>query len=272
MIRIFLIILTLTMMLISCGKNDFTSPYGNPELNTDNNVKQYTISIFPTDLNRYWIYESFSTDEQNNILNESLTYDSVVVSNQIKKLGKKCFVFITFNKNDNNYQKIREDYYFIENTQVWTPENWLDQFITDNLPINFLPLQDTNLIKILDIEDDLWRIYRIKLDQANIPNYPLVNVSGKADILCSWEGKTTVTTKIGKFEADEYLTTISMNLTLEIPFLGKQNIVIDREYTRFYVNKIGLIKAKLSSAKVSLPLIGDFILNGYEKTLINFSK
>ena len=262
------LIISLVFILLSCSDRYPSSPYDVYD-NNDNTVKTSSIDIFPTQKGNFWIYESFTLDTINNRIENSLTYDSVVVTEKNIVDNNKVWTFSTYNNSTGNYSLQNNDFYTIMDNQVWTPEVWINNLIGD-LPFSILPFSETELVKILDTKDDLWRIYRLNLENANIPNLPLGNINGKVDILCSWEGKININVLSKNVSADQYLTTMYFNISADVPFIGKLNINIERELYQYYVKNIGLVRSKLSTSSISFPLLGEIPLIGYEKNLIKY--
>ena len=267
MIKKVLFIISILFGLTACSERYPNSPYED-EFGFDENTSN-KLRLFPNEVGSYWIYEIYDLDSMNVKMNASKRYDSTVVEAELVKAGKTAKLFSTYTKNNTSYQKSVENYYAVERKKLLTLQSYLSKFF-QGVPIQLANFSNTEWITLIDSDDDLWRIYRMKLENVSIPNYPFITLNGKIEVLASWEGKKKMTFKGNTVDADEYLLTFEFDADITIPVFGKVNIGIDRELNQFYVNDIGLIYEKLSSSGLSIPLIGSINLNGYESKLISY--
>ena len=100
---------------------------------------------------------------------------------------------------------------------------------------------------------------------------PLLQMNGDVDVLASWEGPKDIKINNKTYKTEEYLFTIEIDLELTVPFLGKQNIHIERELYQYYVKNIGLVKSLMTSSSISIPILGEIPLNGIDKEIIKFN-
>ncbi len=264
-----IISILIALVLFACAEKP-NSPYAD-DYNTGNNT---TISnsksiYFPTDIGSFWVYQTYNLDSNNTIINGSKSFDSVIVSEKILKADKNSYHFITYNNKGGSYTKDADNYYYIEKDKVYTLQDYLNKFFA-GVPMNLLNFSSTEWIKIFDNEDDLWRIFREKLEDASIPGNQFLKMTGKVDILSSWEDIKDIKIGTKTVKAKEFLVTLDFNADINIPILGKQHLYLYRELYLYFAKNIGIVKEKMMSSSLSIPIIGDFKLAGFEKYLIKY--
>src|SRR3989339_746513 len=233
---LFLIYLVLFLILIlaGCSQRYPNSPY---EDENGNNIPQKgKISYFPDNIGSYWIYEKYELDTLNNRIKNSLSFDSVIVAGELLKSGKLASYFVTYNKQFGIYSLDNEKYYHIENSKLFSLQSYLEVFM-QGFPFDLSFFNDTAWVKIVDPEDDLWRLYRQKFDNQNV-GLPLTTLSGKMEILASLEGTKTFKIDGTNILTKEYLISFDFNGQLNT-FLGSLNIIIQRELYQYYADGIG---------------------------------
>jgi len=253
--------------LFSCSERYPNSPFYEDEdfISTKNKVR-----YFPDNIGSYWKYETFQLDTLNRIVLTSLEVDSIVVENELMKANKKAKQFVVYTMSDMTYQKTNEFFYSIEGNKLFALQTYLSKFFK-GIPFQLANFSDNEWIKIVDPDDDLWRIYRLKLENVSIPNLPLGKMNGKIDILASWEGKKNIIINGNSVVTDEYLITFEFNADLTIPIFGNLSIGIERELYQYYANDIGLVYENLSSSSLGFPIFGNIELPGYQSKLIEFN-
>ena len=264
--RIFTYLIFLTMIL-ACSERYPNSPYIDDGNNIDNKT---TPRYFPNKVGSYWIYETYQLDTLNQVVKTSMSYDSVIVVTELMKAGKKAKQFTKYSKTTGTYQKNGDNFYSLEGTKLFALQTYLTKFF-QGIPFSFINFSANDWIKIVDPDDDLWRVYRMKFDNTTIPNLPLGTMTGKVDVLASWEGKKNINIDGHSFEADEYLITFSFNGDVAVPFINSLHISIERELYQYYANDIGLVYESMSSSAISFPLLGNINLPGYQSRLIRFN-
>ncbi len=264
-----LILSFMILGLIACSERYPNSPYYD-DSDTQGNSLKNKVRYFPDNIGSYWVYETHQLDTLNRIVATSLTIDSIVVENELIKAGKNAKQFSVFSRSDINYKKSDDLFYAIENNKLFTLQTYIAKFFK-GIPFQLVTLSENEWIKIVDPDDDLWRIYRLNLDNVTIPNLPLVKMNGKIDILASWEGKKNLNINGKSIETDEYLITFEFDADLTIPLLGTLNIGIERELYQYYANDIGMVFESLSSSSVAFPVMGSINLPGYESKLIKYN-
>ncbi|MFC2131026.1 hypothetical protein ACFLSQ_06290 [Bacteroidota bacterium] len=258
-------------VLLACNEQYPNSPYADGTSgNNGKTIPTGKVKYFPDEAGSYWIYETFQLDSNNGKISNSISYDSVIVEGELLKAGKKAKLFVTYTKQSGNYSKELERFYSIEDKKLYSIQSYLGIFL-EGFPINIVNFSDEEWVKIVDPEDDLWRIYRLKFEDAGIPDMPFLQMSGKIDILASWEGTKTFNIKGKSVIANEYLMTFELDADIDIPLVGKLNISVDRDLYQYYADDIGLIQSVLSSSEVSFPLLGGVSLPGFESTIIRYN-
>jgi|GEM_PF-4498741 len=266
MFKYILFALILLIGLSACSERYPNSPY------TDDNGNGTTAKVryFPVSIGSYWIYETYQLDTMNRVDKTTKSFDSIFVEADIVKANKKAKYFIKYSKTTGNYQKSGEDFFALEGNKLYTLQTYLSKFFR-GVPFQLANFSSAEWIKIVDHEDDLWRIYRMKLVNTTIPNLPFVTLNGKIDVLASYEGKKKLNIDGKSIEADEFLITFEFDADMNVPFVGVLNIGIERELYQYYANDIGLVYENLNSSALSFPLIGNINLPGYESKLIRYN-
>ncbi|MFH1050320.1 MAG: hypothetical protein V1779_05235 [bacterium] len=269
MIKKILIPALIIFGLIACSERYPNSPYYDDTESNGNTVKN-KVRYFPDQIGSYWIYETYDLDTLDRIELTSLSIDSIIVESELMKANKKAKQFVRYSRSGLNYQKAGEFYYAIEGNKLYSLQTYLSKFF-QGMPYQLVNFSDSEWIKIVDPDDDLWRIYRMNLEDVSIPNLPFVKLNGKIDVLASWEGKETLNVNGKSIVADEYLITFEFDADLTIPLFGNINIGIERELYQYYANDIGLVFETLSSSALSFPVVGNINLPGYQSKLIKFN-
>lgn len=267
--KYFLLIFIITL-LIACTDHYINSPYPIDDFSNGKTPSSEKLKVFPNELYSYWIYDSIMLDSNNNIIQTSKSKDSVVVIGEILKSGYTSKIFSTFTGNFGIYNHEKDNFYTIDKSKLLTTQSYLSIFLK-GAPFNFINFSDEEWFTLVDIEDDLWRIMRMKFEDQNMPDIPFVTISGKVDILDSWEGKRMINVNGTDINTDEYLMTFDFIADITIPLYGSISISIQRELYQHYADNIGLVHEKLNSSGISLPLIGKINLPGFERTLTNYS-
>lgn len=256
------------LLTFACSEKP-NSPYTD-EFNSDNNGTINSNSeYFPTNIGSFWVYNDYNLDSNNIKIKSTKTFDSVIVSEKLLKAGKNAYHFITYHNNNGNYLMDGNNYFYTEKGKVYTLQDYLNKFFS-GVPMNLLNFNSTEWIKIFDNEDDLWRIYRQKLDDQSIPGNQFLKMTGKVDVLSSWEDIVDIKIAGKNVKAKEFLVTLDFNADINVPILGKQHLYLYRELYIYYAKNIGIVKEKMLSSSFSIPVIGDYKLPGFEKYLIKY--
>jgi hypothetical protein len=267
--KYFLLILILPV-LFACTDHYINSPYPDDGFSNGSTPSSGKLKVFPNEFYSYWIYDTFILDSNDSIIQNSQSKDSVVVIGEILKSGYMSRIFSTFTGNFGIYNHEKDNYYAVEGSKLLTTQSYLSVFL-EGAPFNFINFSDEEWITLVDTEDELWRIMRVKFEDQNIPDIPFVTITGKVDILDSWEGKRIININGNSINSDEYLMTFDFIANITIPLYGSISISIQRELYQHYAENIGLVHEKLNSSGISLPLIGSINLPGFERTLSNYS-
>lgn len=262
----YLLILTI---LVACSERNPNSPYINDD-GENTNTATSKARYFPDNIGSFWVYETFELDSMNQVMKQSLSYDSVIVESGIVKANRKSKLFTNYRKTTGNYQKNGENYYAFDGKKLLTLQIYLNKFF-QGIPFSFINFSANDWITIVNPDDDLWRVYRMKLDNTTIPNLPFGTMNGKVDVLASWEGKKNINIDGRSLSADEYLITFEFDGDIAVPFINTIHISVTRELYQYYANDIGLVYESMSSSALSIPLLGNINLPGYQSKLIRYN-
>lgn len=236
-----LIFCLITLSLISCDSGSSTSP---------NKSNPY----FPTGEGTYLIYETYELDADGEIVEDSKEIDSVVSVAPKSVDGKDAAVFERFLIDEGSTVKKGESYYFTDEIKIYFHVGE----IGSRLDTNIFPVDDffdEPWLPVIDIEDDLWRIYKKNLEDISIPGFGGVTIEGEIEVNGSKEG-------FEKIEFGGRSETAGVFL-METSFVGKLkfgNIILpitfEQDTRYFLVENIGaaIIKVDPVPDAFSLPI------------------
>ncbi len=169
-----LIFCFITLSLISCDSGSSTSPKeSNP--------------YFPTSEGSYWIYEVYDVETEGEIDEESKEIDSVVSVSPKRVDGKDASVFARYTIDEIFAEKTGESYYFTDDVKIYFHVGEIGSRLDTNIfPVN--DFFDEPWLPFIDIEDDLWRIYKKNLEDISIPGFAGVKIEGEIEVNGSSEG------------------------------------------------------------------------------------
>jgi len=106
------------------------SKFSYDDISGNNGNSSYKLRLFPDEVGSYWLYETYQLDTLNLKVEDSKTYDSVVVENELIKAGKNAKLFSTYSKSSFTYQKSSENFYTVEDKKLLTLQIYLSKFFS----------------------------------------------------------------------------------------------------------------------------------------------
>ncbi len=226
----------------------------NPCENAGSTSAMSETRYFPLSVGAYWIYRGTKIDSLGREIPESEEIDSAVVESSVFIAGKSAKEIVVYQIS--NAPKIKyKRYYHSENGAVWSLSSYLDIF-SEGIPFSLIPVDDSLWIKIYDENDDLFRLYRIYLDNNNLPGLPLKVDKGKAEIIKSYEKDINLDLMGRSFATQEWLSPFEFYAMGRAPFIGDYSINAVRDVREYYAKDVGVVKTVVGKLELSLPVAG----------------
>ena len=104
-----LLVISIFVLIYSCSEDNPNSPYNYPP------PPVKWSDYFPLKVGAYWIYETYKTDSNYVRLNDTATYDTILVDKIVTVKGKECYKILT-----NPGTKFpRDNYFYGEGSKVF---------------------------------------------------------------------------------------------------------------------------------------------------------
>jgi len=235
---------------------------------TDLTVKDSAIIIitpqsgfdyFPNKLGNYWIYERFTIDSNNNELSASRQVDSLVIKYTPKILGYVAIGLQTYRGG----ARVNDTSYYSQIGPI------LYQYRS---PINFPLIQlPRRWVKIADFVSGGWSVFDTTLNNASISGLPFT-VTGTIQANAVRTPNEQITVSGNQFTSQKVVISTIYNITLNQQFLPIPITfnTTSRE-TIWFVDKIGIVKSEVTSARIAIPIIGNIGIDGSRRNLLRYN-
>jgi len=235
---------------------------------TDLTVKDSTIIIitpqsgfdyFPKTLGNYWVYERFTIDSNNNELIASRQEDSLVIKYTPKILGYDAIGLQTYRAG----ARVNDTSYYSQIGPI------LYQY---RYPINFPLIQfPRRWMKIADFVGGGWSVFDTTLNNASAAGLPF-RISGTIQATATRTPNEQVSVNGNQYTSQKVVISTVYNITLNQQLLP---IPITFNTTSresiWFVDKIGIVKSEVTSAKIAIPILGSFGIDGNRRNLLRYN-
>jgi len=220
---------------------------------------QAGFDYFPKTKGNWWVYERFTIDSNNVEQQNTRQEDSLVIEYTPKILGLDAIGLQTYRAK----QRIADTSYY---SQVGP------SLYNYRSPINFPLLQfPRRWIKIADFIGGSWSVFDTTLNNASGTGLPFT-VSGTITSNANRTPNEQITVSGNQYTSQKIVISTIYNITLNQQFIPIPITfnTTSRE-TIWFVNKVGIVKSEVSTAKVSIPIIGNIGIDGNRRNLLRYN-
>ena len=263
------IILTLCLFMIlgSCSKNtNSTQP--------NNNTGGGGMSIFPTTINSYWVYNTYSLDSLGKLDTKvKPTFDSMVVAGNINILQKDAQIFRTFAQNATGANDTTDNYFYSTSNSINVHSSYFNN-LTKQFPALFQSYLNSMFkikeqwLLVVDADHLQWLVLDQPIDTgANIMGF---KVTGNIQIIGAQGNNKEIQIGGQNFTAKEYIMTFNFNGSImynSIPI----PLPITRKSHFYFVENIGMVENYTENSSFSIPLAGSYPIPGSDQVILKYN-
>ena len=211
-----------------------------------------TASYFQFKAGNYWVYKTDTLDFSNKVV--STLTDSTVDIGIITQFGKTTNKLTSY-CSDNS---IKDDYFSVDGNKLF---NYIDSISFNSL----LSLQMAKWFLISDFNATNWTV----LDSNISISLTLGTLNGNLKILGSKGIQKNINVGSSSISCQEFIQTITVKGQVTTTF---GPIAVDQTLNlKYYLAKnVGIVQVSREAAKLTVPIVGDIILNGFIRTLLRY--
>lgn len=254
----------------STGKISITISGTIYQFAEDFTVVSSNVSLLPLDEGNYWVYSKLQLDSNNATINANPGRDSLIAAGIVSILGKSANSQAMFSKVDlsTNYTKGSDQYYYEENSVIYTHSNWFDELMNFGSGGLALPFSiDEQWLKLVDPNASEWMIYTRNFNNETLS---FGTLTGTLTLMGINLGTSTA-----QVSGKSYPNTRQINVKFNfvgnaITALGTIPLNLERVLSVWYAPAIGKIKVKMNTMRFVIPGLMDQWIPGYEQNLTDY--
>lgn len=234
-------------------------------------------SMYEINNSSYWIYQNYSLDS-NNKVDKYFGNDSVIVSAPASWQGKSGYEIIhfTYNAIKGNFEKLSEYKYASTSSQVFISTDYFTAFAGGFFKLFASTMNLAGLnnqwIKIADANVESFQLFDKPIEMKNVklpglegedmpidPSKISIDITYNATVTKKEKGTFTDMNSNKNVNTQKYelLHKIKIDISVELPFIGKTPIPMDNPYISLvqymtYAEGISLVASVTPSQRVKL--------------------
>lgn len=211
-----------------------------------------TASYFQFKAGNYWVYKTDSLDVNQAIVPGTSTTDSTIDIGIETKSGKSANKLTTYYSDGTN----EDNYYSLEGKKLYS-------FFAD-VAQGGVSLPLSNWMLVADFGGTSWTV----LDTNITQDMGMGTLNAKVTVVGSKGTTKNITVGTSSISCQEFIQTITIagNITISgIPLPIAINLTITSK--QYYGKNVGLVQVMQETTKLTIPGLGDQIIQGYIQTL-----